>query len=82
MGGPRFRAEAGVWKDLEGSGYCVVGMRRSLTCRGLGQSRLAGQQAGASWTEFGMPRLGVWASFWGVIFFGGVGGSRLGFVSC
>lgn len=75
MGGRTFRAEAGVWKDLEGSGCCVVGMRRSLTCRGLGQGRLAGWQAGTSWTEFGMPRSGVWASFWGV-FFAGVGGGE------
>lgn len=52
-----------------------------LTCRGLGRGRLAGQQAGASWTEFGMPRSGVWASFWEAFWFW-VGGSRLGFVSC
>ena len=39
-----------------------------LTCRGLGRGRLTGQQASASWTEFGMPRSGVWASFWGGVF--------------
>lgn len=64
-----------MWKDLKGSGCCVVGMRRSLTCRGLRQGRLVGQQASASWTEFGMPRSGMWASFWGV-FFWEVGGER------
>lgn len=33
MGGPRLvlaQAEAGAWKDLEGSGCCVVEMGRSL----------------------------------------------------